>query len=73
MVAHIACGAPRSPAEQKLALIVLKAVSQKDHIKVTWRSLKLHCLDFECLTQKCVCVVFSSALFIMIICSTIKY
>lgn len=53
-VANIACGALRSPREQKLAVIVpcrAKAVSQKGLMKVALRNLKLHCLDFECLIK----------------------
>lgn len=53
--ANVACGALRSPREQKLAVIVpctAKVVSQKGLFKVALRSLKLHCLDCECLTQR---------------------
>lgn len=60
-VANMDCGALRSPREQKLAVIVpctAKVVSQNSLITVALRSLKLHCLDFECLTQKRVRVSF---------------
>lgn len=69
-VANIACGVLRSPREQKLAVIVpctAKAVSQKGLIKLTFRSLELHGLDFGCLTQRYVKCVISSALFITFI------
>lgn len=61
MEANVACGVLRNPTEQKLAVIVPctgKALSQKGLIKVTLRSLKLHCLDFECLTHRGVHVSF---------------